>query len=281
MQSWSSSAVFCGCVAVVIKRTIYHIDFRDEGTASIVVRTRLTVTGTDAGMRMIGGISAPDVHVPLDSLSALRDSISYRIVLGVWDRSPLAPSLPMRALPHTTAGLVRFLEAEQLVAEERWQAADTAYKRAEQTDNTCWICSWRITEIDRWLGRQPDADRVYRVHLHADSLPALYRSLIRAPQLPERQRLDTLRAAAEGTREIFLGWFQLGDEIFHRGPLAGHRRAEAIPARLSAPPAEVVDLEFAHVCLMALEVRAEHVRVVVPRHEEEIVAGHRVQRGLQ
>src|SRR5256885_8125150 len=136
----------------------------------------------------------------------------------------------MRALPHTTAGLVRFLEAEQLVAEERWQAADTAYKSAEQTDNTCWICSWRITEIDRWLGRQPDADRVLRVQLHADSLPALYRSLIRAPQLPERQRLDTLRAAAEGSREIFLGWFQLGDELFHRGPLVGHRRSEAIPA---------------------------------------------------
>jgi len=42
--------------------------------------------------------------------------------------------------------------------------------------------------------------------------------------------LDTLRAVAEGSRDFFLGWFQLGDELFHRGPLAGHRRSEAIPA---------------------------------------------------
>jgi methyl-accepting chemotaxis protein len=55
----------------------------------------------------------------------------------------------------------------------------------------------------------------------------------------------------------------------------------AAAKRLPPPPAEVFDLELAHVRLVALEVRAEHVRVVVPRHEEEIVAGHRVQRGLQ
>jgi hypothetical protein len=41
--------------------------------------------------------------------------------------------------------------------------------------------------------------------------------------------LDTLRAVAEGSREFFLAWFQLGDELFHRGPLAAHRRSEAIP----------------------------------------------------
>src|SRR4051812_34877956 len=41
---------------------------------------------------------------------------------------------------------------------------------------------------------------------------------------------------------------------------------------------EVLDLVLAHVGLVALEVRTEHVRVVVARDEEEVVALERVQR---
>ena len=207
-----------------------HINF-DSGSQALVVRARMTVTGGDVGLRLTGGIPVSEFHVPIESWSALRDSIGYQIVLGVWaDRSPLAASLPTRALPHTWDGLIRFLEAEQIVAQSQWERADTAYRRAEATDTTCWICSWRILEIGRWLSRQPDPARVRRVQVHADSLPPLYRSFIHAAQLPLRDRLDTLRAVAEGSRDSFLGWFQLGEELFHRGPLAGHRRSEAIPA---------------------------------------------------
>jgi len=207
-----------------------HLNF-DSASQALVVRARMTVTGGDVSLHLSGGIPASEFHVPLEQWSALRDSIGYQIVLGVWaDRSPLAPSLPPSALPRTWDGVIRFLEAEQIVAQAQWERADTAYRAAEASDPTCWICSWRILEIGRWLSRQPDPARVRRVQVHADSLPPLYRSFILAAQLPLRDRLDTLRAVAEGSREFFLGWFQLGDELFHRGPLAGHRRSEAIPA---------------------------------------------------
>jgi serine/threonine protein kinase len=208
-----------------------HVNFVDSAPRSLVVRAQMTVTGGDVGLHLTGGIPASEFHVPFEHWPTLRDSISYQIVLGVWaDRSPLAASLPLRALPHTSEGLAQFLEAEQLVGEARWEQAHTAYLQAERTDPTCWICSWRITEIERWLSRQPDPDRVRRIRVHVDSLPPLYRSLIRSAQLPLRARLDTLRIVTERSREFFLGWFQLGDELFHRGPLAGHRRSEAIPA---------------------------------------------------
>jgi len=208
-----------------------HLNFVDSTPGALAVQARMTVTGDDVNLHISGGIPASEFHVPLERWSALRDSIGYRIVLSVWaDRSPLAPSLPMSALPRTWDGVIRFLEAEQIVAQAQWETADTAYRRAESTDTTCWICSWRILEIGRWLGRQPDPRRVRRVQVHADSLPPLYRSFIHAAQLPLRDRLDTLRAVAEGSRDVFLAWFQLGDELFHRGPLAGHRRSEAIPA---------------------------------------------------
>lgn len=206
-----------------------YINFVDS--ASLRVQARMTVTDSDLGVRLTGGIPAREFHVSLERWSTLRDSISYQIVLGVWsDRSPLLPSLPPRALPRTTEGLAQFMEAEQLVAETEWEQAHVAYKKAVATDPSCWICLWRMTEVERWLSIEPDPDRVDQILAHADSLPRPYPSLIRAAQMPLSARLDTLRAVTERYREFFLGWFQLGDELFHRGPLVGHRRSEAIPA---------------------------------------------------
>ena len=216
-----------------------HADFRlapeagflPRRRAALGIQTRIAVTDDEVRLRLAGGIPASEFRVPLEQWPALRDSVTYHILLGVWDeRSPLASSLPVGALPRTSQGLVRFLEAERFVADAQWEKAYRAYLLAEATDSTCLLCSWRITEIERWLSREPDPARVARSRAHIDAFPPWYASLIRAAQVPLRARLDTLRAVTESQRQFFLGWFQLGDELFHRGPLAGHRRSEAIPA---------------------------------------------------
>jgi len=223
-----------GALADSLVRLV-HSDLRDHvnfvDSASLVVQARMTVTGGDVALRLTGGIPASEFHVPFESWPTLSDSISYQIVLGVWwDRSPLLPSLPRRALPRKSEGLAQFMEAEQLVAQTEWKHAYDAYKKAVATDSSCWICLWRMTEVERWLGIEPDPDRVRQYLAHADSLPRSYASLIRAAQLPLNARLDTLRAVTDRDQQFFLGWFQLGDELFHRGPLVGRRRSEAIPA---------------------------------------------------
>ena len=206
-----------------------HITFVDS--AALVVRARMTVTDGDVGVRISGTFPTAEFHVPLERWSTLSDSISYQIVLGVWhDRSALLPSLPRRALPRKTAGLAQFMEAEQLVAQTEWKAAYDAYQKAVATDPSCWICLWRMTEVERWLSIEPDPERVRQYLAHADSLGPSYAGLIRAAQLPPNARLDALRVVTDRDQQLFLGWFQLGDELFHRGPLVGHRRAEAIPA---------------------------------------------------
>jgi serine/threonine-protein kinase len=198
--------------------------------AALAIQARIAVTSGEADLQLTGGIPAHRWRVPFELWPALRDSITYRILLGVWDKqSPLAASLPVGALPRTSQGLLRFLEAERLVADAQWENAHRAYLLAERTDSTCLICSWRITEIERWLGGgEHDPARARRYLDHIDAFPTWYASLIRAAQLPLRARFDTLRAVTESQSDFFLGWFQLGDELFHRGPLAGHRRAEAI-----------------------------------------------------
>ncbi|MBI4499968.1 MAG: serine/threonine protein kinase [Gemmatimonadetes bacterium] len=176
-----------------------------------------------------GRIDAAEIAVPFDAWTALADSLAYRILLAVWDaRSPLAPSLPTRALPRSAPGLARFLEAEQLVGAAKWGEAYRAYLLAEATDSTCWLCSWRVNDIERWLSQQHDPARVRRFLAHIDSFPPWYQGLIRATQLPLAPRLDTLRGVTERSPRFLLAWFQEGDELFHRGPLVGRRRAEAI-----------------------------------------------------
>jgi hypothetical protein len=188
-----------------------------------------TLTVHDSTVSVELGDMTRALSAPLREWPTLRDSLSYRVLLSVWDaQSPLAPSLPVQALPHTAAGLARFLEAEQFVAAAQWENADSAYLVALAVDSTCWLCDWRLTEVERWLGREHDPARVRRYLAHADSFGPLYAALIRAPQLPLPQRLDTLQAVAKLRQDVFLGWFQLGDELFHRGPLAGRARAEAL-----------------------------------------------------
>lgn len=220
-----------------------HPDFRvttsrrrlRRSGGALVIHGRVAVT--DSGVRVQladvpasgPGIAIRDVRAPLAQWPTLRDSLTYRILLAVWDaKSPLAASLPARALPRTPLGLARFLEAEQLVAAAQWDNAYRAYILAEATDSTCWLCSWRINEVERWLNRPHDPARVRRYLAHVESFPPWYASLIRAAQLPLEERLDTLHAVTDRWPQFFLGWFQWGDELFHRGPLAGHRRAEAI-----------------------------------------------------
>jgi len=206
-----------------------HVNF--VSSAPFEVHGAMTVTDGDVELRLTGSIPASEFHVPLERWATLRDSVSYQIVLGVWhDRSPLLPSLPRRALPRKTHGLAQFMEAEQLVARTEWEKAHDAYQKAVATDTSCWICLWRMTEVERWLGIAPDPERVRQYLAHADSLGPSYASLMRAAQWPPNARLDTLRAVTDRDQRFFLGWFQLGDELFHRGPLVGDRRSEAIPA---------------------------------------------------
>lgn len=162
---------------------------------------------------------------------ALSDTLAHAIVLEVWNRqNPLDPVLPIAALPRTAGGLAALLAAERLFADARWGDADSAYAAAEAIDSTCWLCYWRHREVQQWLGRDPDPALAAHYLAHLSSFPQRYRSLMLAVSLPLRQRLDTLRHTTRQWREFFPAWFQVADELYHRGPLVGYARADAVEA---------------------------------------------------
>lgn len=187
------------------------------GDPSIVVEARLS-----------GG---PPVAArgDIEHWRAVADSVAGQLVVQVL-RSPLDSSLPAGVLPRTPEGLGAFLKAERLFAEARWGAAAQQYALAQAVDPTCYLCSWRISEVGRWFLANSDPTQTPAYLDHVDAFPARYRSLIHAAHAPLRDRLDTLKAASHVSPYFFLTWFRLGDELFHRGALVGHARAEAIYA---------------------------------------------------
>src|SRR5437879_1587370 len=168
-----------------------HPDFRVTASrpwlpfakSALTIRGRVAVRGDSLHVQLVdlrglgSGIPMSEVRASLTNWTEVRDSLTYRILLAVWDTlSPLAASLPRGALPKTPAGLARFLEGEQDIAAGRWDNAYRAYSRAEDTDSTCWLCSWRLSEVERWLGLEHDPARADRYLRHLQSFPPWYAS---------------------------------------------------------------------------------------------------------
>jgi hypothetical protein len=174
----------------------------------------------------LGNICAPGGH-----LVDLADSLASLTLLELWTgREPLIADLPRSALPRTPWGIAAWARAEHLFIQGRWGEAYKAYGEAERADSTCWLCSWRLSMTEDWMSIPHDPLRTERYLTHADSFPPQYASLVRAKSLPLGARLDSLRAAASRYPRFFFAWFMLGDELFHRGPLAGRSVDEGVHA---------------------------------------------------
>ncbi|MEO8449759.1 MAG: serine/threonine-protein kinase [Gemmatimonadota bacterium] len=158
-------------------------------------------------------------------LDALTDSIVQALYLGETDTDGW---LPRKALPTTPAGLQAWFRAERAWSGARYEQAFRLYRDAEALDSTCLLCAYRLMDVERWLARPETPGRVDRVLAHEDRFPPHYRSLIRAYAAPAPARYDLLKQAAEETKDFAVGWFEAGDEAFHRAVLRGKRRKEAL-----------------------------------------------------
>ncbi|HXV87040.1 MAG TPA: serine/threonine-protein kinase [Gemmatimonadales bacterium] len=165
---------------------------------------------------------------PRDAWPGVAAGLARSVMREVWKRR-LVRDMPVGALPRSDAGMDAFLGAEHLFAQAQWEAAYSAYLTAETMDSTCWLCSWRMHDVERWLGVPHDSLRTARYLVRVDSFPVHYQPLMRATVAPIAQRIEMERGAAQryGTS---LAWWVLGDDLFHRGPLLGFSRREALAA---------------------------------------------------
>ncbi len=189
------------------------------------IRLELRGSGGETGGVVPAGATAP----ARADWPALVQQVADSFLAGTW-RGTLAGDkwLPLKALPRTGEGLSQWHAAERLYAAAQWDTAGTAYARVEASDSNCLLCTYRLIDIDRWLGTAPDPQGFARLNRHLDAFPPHYRAIIEAQQQPWPERYDRLRDAAARYQEFYLASFLLGDELFHRGPLFGHLRQEAV-----------------------------------------------------
>jgi len=157
------------------------------------------------------------------------DSLRNAVENELWAGKLAADGyLPRDALPTSREGRLRWQQAERLYAQGMWQQADSAYRGAEAVDSSCLLCSYRIADIDRWLDRTHDPGRTRWLHQHLSRFPEHYRSVFLAMESPWPARYDSLAAVTRRYQDFAIGWYLLGDEWLHRGPLHGREQRQAL-----------------------------------------------------
>ena len=183
-----------------------------------------------------GGLTEPlhaEARGPVSEWRALTaDSLAYQLLVQMWSArgGKLAASLPIHALPRTSRGLAAWIAAERFFAHAQWSSALEAYREAIAADSTCLLCRVRLTDVGRWVGQDQPRTETARYQAALDSFPPRYRAIIEASFAPHDQRVALLAEAATRFPDFGLAWFIKGDETFHRGPLDGYRRHDALAA---------------------------------------------------
>ena len=163
--------------------------------------------------------------------AALGDSIGLAVLrhilpdgVGLYRRAPALFTVKADAVPE-------FFLGEEAFARDAWKTAEDHYLRALRADSSFVLAAWRLGNVRRWL-LSPQAFPASFYPLDARQRLALSPVELRlvdaqfAPGEAERFRLydEAVRLAPDDAYAALL----YGDELFHRGPLAGRPLTEAV-----------------------------------------------------
>jgi tetratricopeptide (TPR) repeat protein len=165
--------------------------------------------------------------------AALGDSAARAITgavfsrLGPWLREADALS---RVSPEA---LNQFLMGEEAFARDAWLTAERHYVRAYQLDSSFILAGWRLGNARRWLPLRNDSPYppglFESFQVNREAVPAVDRYLIEAQYRPSGAvRFERYERAMEIAGDDPYAPLLYGDELFHRGPLAGRSLGEAV-----------------------------------------------------
>jgi len=235
VESPELGAGFGDSVAAEFRRALEYPDFvvlpasspGDSATLRVLGSVGMTGGRMQMSARVAGSAAAPvDAAGPRGEWDRIVANLSHKLVKALWKQKWSADIwLPVNALPSTEEGFDRWFRAEQFLAQARWEEADSEFRRAEE-DTSCYLCSFRLLDIGRWLGHGHDSARIAKLQRGIGRFPDHYQRLIRAAASDLPARIDTLKQAAQA-ENFFLASFEYGDELLHRGPLYGFPRIMA------------------------------------------------------
>jgi tetratricopeptide (TPR) repeat protein/tRNA A-37 threonylcarbamoyl transferase component Bud32 len=126
-----------------------------------------------------------------------------------------------------------FLLGEEAFARDAWLTAERHYLRAFQFDSTFVLAAWRLGNARRWLPLRADPPYppvLYHLfQANREAVPPVERHLIEAQFQPSGSpRFEEYEKAMLVAGDDPYAPLLFGDELFHRGPLAGRSLDEAV-----------------------------------------------------
>lgn len=208
--------------------------------ASGAVRMTAELYGVD-GHR----IARAGAEGPVDSVFALVDTLSVRLIREVWRSRDPIPEFRVSAVTTGSLDAIRaYLKGEQHLRASQWDSAITAFESAVEADSTFALALLQLSIAYRWRGGHGDTSALRygaAAARYADRLPLRERLLVASNELLNRGDLaavDSLRGYAARYPNDAEGWFFLGEAQFHAQPLIG-----LTPSELFAPFDRVLELD--------------------------------------
>ena len=164
---------------------------------------------------------------------ALGDSIAHVITRAVFAlpghgerRAAFLASVEPQAV-------AEFLDGEEALARDAWIAAERHYLRAFRLDSSFVLAGWRLGNVRRWLPfrrESPYPPGLFDLYQqHRERVPPVDRALIEAQfQATDEARFERYERAMLVAGDDAYAPLFYGDELFHRGPLAGRSMRDAV-----------------------------------------------------
>jgi tetratricopeptide (TPR) repeat protein len=165
--------------------------------------------------------------------AVLADSLARVVTQAVFAiDNPRKRRAEILASVHPEA-VAEFVAGEEALARDAWVTAERHYDRAFQLDSGFVLAGWRLGNVRRWLPLRPGPRyppgflELYQ--RHRERVPAVDAALIQA----QFQRTDAARFEHYERALLIAGddpyaALLYGDELFHRGPLAGRPMHDAM-----------------------------------------------------
>jgi tetratricopeptide (TPR) repeat protein len=165
--------------------------------------------------------------------SGLGDSLALQIVRKVFPRSQRLYRSAGAFAKISPRAVSEFLFGEDAAERDAWLTAERHYLNALAIDSTFVLAAWRLANTRRWMPLRSEAPLppgfldLYRAH--GAGLGPVDRLLVDAQFAPAGSGRFALydEALRRAPRDAYPALFY-GDELFHRGPLAGRPRDDAI-----------------------------------------------------
>jgi len=191
-----------------------------------LLEVQLRVVGDDGKPLLERSVLGDSTDLP-----ALGDSIAFTITRALYSERRLREPGPLASVP--LAAETEFLLGEDAFARDAWLTAERHYLRALQLDSTFVLAAWRLGNARRWMplrSEPPYPPALRRLfESQREMLPEVDRYLIEAQfSSSGAERFARYEEALSRPGGDPYAALLYGDELFHRGPLAGRSLQDAV-----------------------------------------------------